>query len=82
MNKYISVWSDTAYEMNYPYSDEYEGCHCSLLYETDGEKPIRLIATDQMEPEDASFGRDLKWVVEELNKLASRIQELEMKETA
>lgn len=82
MERFRIFWAETAFENNYPDSDEYEGSHCYLLYETDGTKPIRLVASDQMEPEDATLGRDLSWVQDELNKLADRIQELELKETA
>ncbi len=78
MDRFITTPSSEAIEKNYPESGEmqedYEkyGDRFWCLYETNGEKPIRLVATDGGEPEDANFGRDFGWIVEELNHLALR----------
>lgn len=71
MKRFIIVSAKEAQENNYPEADELYDRYCSLLYETDTEKPIRLIASDSMEPEDATFGRSLSWVVKELNKVSN-----------
>lgn len=85
MNRFIVVSSKDARANRYPgYDDPVHDRHfldgwCWCLYETDGEKPIRLIAEDGGEPEDQCLVRDWDWVPTELNKLASRIAELEGK---
>jgi len=69
MDKFIIVWCDEAIKKKYPYADQYKG-YCNLCYETDGEKPIRLVGSDNGEPEDKTLGRDFSWVIDELNILA------------
>ena len=44
-----------------------EGYIHHLVEVIDG-KPIRVLGSDGGEPEDQTFGRDWKWVVEEINK--------------
>lgn len=72
MKRFILVDYLGAVAAKYPevepdgYDLEYRIC----LYETDGEKPIRLVAVDGGEPEDQTFGRNWNWVLGELNKLA------------
>ena len=77
MERFIVVPIQEAVEKGYPldqmavdmfkkYRDYY---YC--LFETDGEKPIRYVGNDHMEPEDAMLVRDMSWVVKELNKLAA-----------
>ena len=49
--------------------------YSSSIYETDGKKLIRHVAADGGEPEDQTFGRDLNWIIHELNKLADEAEE-------
>ena len=84
MDRYIVVSNLDAIEAGYPGAEEmkerYErhslGDVFCCLYETDGEKPIRLVGNDHMEPEDARLYRDLSWLVNELNSLAREIDHL------
>ncbi len=84
MNRYIVVSNVDAIEAGYPGAEEmkerYErrslGDVFCCLYETDGEKPIRLVGNDHMEPEDARLYRDLSWVVDELNRVAREADSL------
>lgn len=71
MDRFIVIDADEARDKGYPEAEDYYHGHlCYLLYETDGKMPIRLVGSDAMEPEDALLTRDLRWVVEELNRLA------------
>lgn len=80
MDRFIVVSIDEAVERGYPTGGE-EVAYLKwgdlfwCLFETDGEKPIRLVGTDAMEPEDAVLVRDLGWVVQELNQLAQEVKE-------
>lgn len=79
MDRFIVVSSHEAQAKGFP--DMFWSAqgleHFWCLYETDGEKPIRLVACDGGEPEDQLLVRDWRWVPEELNKLAERISYLE-----
>ena len=76
MERFIVVSIADAVEKDYPLDEWTKGLfkkyqdYYWCLFETDGEKPVRLVGTDHMEPEDAILVRDLSWVVKELNKLA------------
>lgn len=75
--EYVSL--EEAIKGNYPGVEDYEGKvpeyeYRECLYEFDDDKPVRLIAMDGGEPEDASFGRDYNWIADELNKLAERLE--------
>ena len=88
MDRFIVVDNQEAYAKGYPgFQSDEEMYHAveeldhvvyySILYETDGEKPIRQVGEDGfIEPEDQTFSRDWKWVVKELNKLAAEIDSL------
>jgi len=43
--------------------DGWEPCTALVIKDDDGARPY----TAEMEPEDVSFGRDLSWIIEELN---------------
>jgi hypothetical protein len=79
MDRFIVVSADEAAKQKLP---GWEGFHHSggdwhlCLYETDGEKPTRLVGEDGGEPEDQTLYRDLKWVPVEMNKLAAETQAL------
>jgi hypothetical protein len=77
MNKYIVVHYDEAKKKKYPGVMDYHHDWCYFLYETDGQKPIRLVGSDSAEPEDKILIRSFSWVVEEVNKLSEKIEELE-----
>lgn len=55
------------------YADDYRG----ILYEFDGDTPVRVLGVDGGEPEDQTFGRDWSWVVPELNRLSERAEKAE-----
>lgn len=76
MDKFIVVYVDEAKKNKYPWAEE-QCDNCNLLYETDGNNPIRLVSSDSGEPEDKSLTRDFSWVAEELNKQARIIDALE-----
>lgn len=82
MDRFIVVSSDEARRQELPGWDclhqNGSGWHW-CLYETDGEKPIRLVGEDGGEPEDQFLTRDLAWVPVEMNKLAEKIKELEIR---
>jgi hypothetical protein len=56
-----------------PESDE--GRHDLIRIDNDGSETV--VGWDRGEPEDNSFTRDYRWVVQELNTLAARVRELE-----
>lgn len=76
LGRYIVVHNLDAIAGRYPGFEEMQedynryGDTFWCLYETDGEKPIRFVGDDAMEPEDATFVQDLSWLVEELNKVS------------
>lgn len=80
MDRFIVVSAEDARKQELPGWDclhqNGSGWHW-CLYETDGEKPIRLVGEDGGEPEDQFLVRDLKWVPVEMNKLAEKIKSLE-----
>jgi len=77
MKRFIFVNESEAAAKGYPEAEANPwGNDRMCLYETDGEKPIRLVAMDGGEPEDQSFGRDWSWVLRELNKLADDIESM------
>jgi hypothetical protein len=80
MNKYIVVNSDEAIAKGYPFADlQCPGDEwCYICYETDGEKPIRIVGSDAGEPEDKILIRNFSWVADELNKLDKDISILTM----
>lgn len=76
MDRYIVVSIKDAIELGYPLDpdmkedfDRYQEWYW-CLFETDGSNVLQLVGTDAMEPEDATLVRDLRWVVEELNRVA------------
>ena len=74
MDRFIVVNFGDAQRLEYPdiedyYRDDFNNC----IYETDGEKPVRLVAVDGYEPEDCFFHRDLNWILSELNGLAAQV---------
>lgn len=80
MDKYIVVSNAEAVERKLPgweglLHNNDSGFHL-CLYETDGNKPTRLVGEDGGEPEDANLARDFRWVVKELNLLATKIMDL------
>lgn len=81
MDRFIVVGADQALKEGYPdvwwSKEDLHWKHFWCLYETDGERPIRLVGTDNGEPEDNLLVRDWKWVPVELNRLAGRVKELE-----
>lgn len=79
MNKYIVVSIEEAVENNYPDAESWRREWWNkwhdfywCLYKTDGEKPTRLVGTDNSKPEDATLVRDFKWIVEVLNDEANQ----------
>lgn len=81
MDRFVVVHSSEAIKNGYP-DDQgtlhhlnrwHEAAFC--LYETDGEKPIRFVASDGGEPEDQLLVRDWSWVADELNKLAKEVED-------
>lgn len=82
MDKFIVVSTDEAVKQKLPgweYFHRNGGDWHLCLYETDGEKPIRLVGEDGGEPEDQTLYRDLKWVPIEMNRLAKEIEELKQR---
>lgn len=64
--------------MRYGLADaEHDGLLGEDIYRMEDNGDQTYLGTDLMEPEDAMFSRDLKWVPEELNRLAGIIQERE-----
>ena len=59
----------------YTEGDEKADCfiYSTILLDT-AHDPPRLVGMDGGEPEDATFGRDWSWVVDELNALAEETQ--------
>ncbi len=53
---------------------------CGIMVELDDDGTfIRELGSDAGEPEDNTFNRDYNWVETELNRLADKIRELQMK---
>ena len=83
-DRYRVVSSDNAQKGKFPEADWRHDDWKWMLYEFDGDTPVRLVGEDGGEPEDQLLVRDWKWVPEEMNKLAvelaardARIRELE-----
>lgn len=67
--RYIVVSVREAKERGYPESEYFLSEDRNLLYVLHNDVPVRLLGADHGEPEDNSFHRDYKWVVDELNRL-------------
>lgn len=72
-DRYILISVKEANEKGYPDAPDCWDPYNTCLYETDGEKPVRLVHVDGGEPEDQTFYRDWNWIVAELNKLAEGV---------
>ena len=78
MDRFIVVSVTDAIKKKYPEWEEFQrrinyGDYFWCLYETDGEKPVRLVFSDGGEPEDQSLVRAWKWVPKELNELMNHL---------
>lgn len=71
-DRFRLVSSQTAEKM-FPGAEYYD--RCVVLVEFVDNAPVRILASDGGEPEDATFGRDWRWVVDELNSLAIEVKD-------
>lgn len=73
--KDFSQWGDSLVDIYEWLTSEFSDQEFTeALFELVDDKPIRLIKVDyQPEPEDATLCRDYRWVIDELNNLANRI---------
>jgi len=63
-----------------PYKEDLPYDHCWVLVEFDNKNIIkRIVATDNGEPEDQTLARNFSWVANELNNLAAKLVELQVK---
>lgn len=76
MDRFVVVSVAEAIERKYPGWEDFQRYqdYFWCLYETDGEKPTRLVFSDGGEPEDQSLVRDWSWVPEELNRLSEELR--------
>lgn len=66
MNRFEMVEKEKAHELGlYPVVGKYECGYAIIENLPDGTR--RLVGSDEGEPEDQSFGRDLGWVLPALN---------------
>jgi hypothetical protein len=68
-HRFIVVSQARAIELGVDDAADYCDADRCFLLDT-ASTPPRLVAADGGEPEDQSFGRDLSWVVSELNAVA------------
>lgn len=57
-----------AQQAEFEAEDPYKEYPMFLFQVNEKGEPVRLIASDRIEPEDATFSRDLNWIMDELNK--------------
>ena len=67
MKRFRTIYVDEARKQGLPGINRWDE-DCSFLYDFSTDPPV-LIASDRMEPEDATFYRDLGWIAPLLNSL-------------
>lgn len=69
MRHYKVVFLEDIIKEKYPRYQDFDSDNpCWALYEFEDDKPLRLVGSDEGEPEDRLLVRDWSWVPEELNK--------------